>query len=86
MEQLAQRSCGSTIHGGIQVQVGWGPGQHDVAGGNSAHGVGLVTGWPLMSFQHKRFYDSTVLLFHESFPQQFYNTQCLSGVSQAWTI
>ena len=28
-EQAAQRGCGCSISEGIQVQVGWGPGQPD---------------------------------------------------------
>jgi len=27
MEQVAQRGCGCPISGGVQGQVGWGPGQ-----------------------------------------------------------
>jgi len=27
LEQASQRSCGCPIHGHIQSQVGWGPGQ-----------------------------------------------------------
>ena len=33
LEQVAQRSCG-----GVQSQVGWGPGQPDLMGENSVHG------------------------------------------------
>ena len=27
LEQAAQRGCGCPVHGGVQSQVGWGPGQ-----------------------------------------------------------
>jgi len=27
LEEAAQRGCGCPIPGGVQVQVGWGPGQ-----------------------------------------------------------
>ena len=27
LEQAAQRSCGCSVLGGVQVQIGWGPGQ-----------------------------------------------------------
>jgi len=35
--QAAQRSCGCPISGGAQGQVGWGPGQPELVGGNPAH-------------------------------------------------
>ena len=38
--QVAQRS-GYPIPGGIQGQVRWDPGQHDLVGGNSTHGRGV---------------------------------------------
>jgi len=38
LEQIAQRISGRCpIPGGIQDQVGWGPGQPDLLGGNTAH-------------------------------------------------
>lgn len=40
-EQVARRGCGSPISGGIQGQVRWDPGQHDLVGGNSTHGRGV---------------------------------------------
>ena len=38
--QAAQRSFGCPIPGGIEGQVGWGPGQTDLVSGNPAHGRG----------------------------------------------
>jgi len=40
LAQVAQRSCGCPIPGGIQDQVVWGPGQPDPVGGNPAYGMG----------------------------------------------
>ncbi len=37
LAQAAQRSCGYSITGGVQGQLGWGPGQPDLVGGNPAH-------------------------------------------------
>jgi len=34
-------SCGCHIHGGVQGQVGWGPGQPDLMVGNPAHSRGV---------------------------------------------
>ena len=41
LAQAAQSSCGCPISGGIQGQVGWGPGQPELVGGSPAHGWGL---------------------------------------------
>lgn len=30
----AQRGCGCPVPGGVQDQVGWGPGQPELVGGN----------------------------------------------------
>jgi len=30
LEQAAQRGCGYSVPGGVQGQVGWGPGQPDL--------------------------------------------------------
>jgi len=37
MEQVAQRSCGCSVLGGVQGQVGWDPEQPDLVAGNPAH-------------------------------------------------
>jgi len=37
-QYAAQRSCGCPIPEGIQSQVGWGPGQLHLVGGNPIHG------------------------------------------------
>jgi len=50
LEQVAQRSWGCPIPGGIQGQVRWGPGQPDLVGGNPVYNRGLGTGWSLRSF------------------------------------
>jgi len=46
LEQAAQRGCGCPIPGGVQGQVGWGPGQPglvlSVAVGGPACGWGVV--------------------------------------------
>jgi len=36
-EQAAWRSCGCLMSGGIQGQIGWSPGQHDLVGYNPTH-------------------------------------------------
>ena len=41
LEHVAQRSCGCPIPGGVQDQVGRGPGKPDLVGGIPAHGRGL---------------------------------------------
>ena len=38
LAQAAQRSCECPIPGGIQGQVGWGPGQPELVGGSPARG------------------------------------------------
>jgi len=46
LEQAAQRGCGCSIPGGVQGQVGWGPGQLglapdlEVGGPSCGRGVG----------------------------------------------
>lgn len=51
--QAAQRSFGCLIPGGVQSQVGWGPGQPalvcDLAVGNSTHGREVETIWSVRS-------------------------------------
>ena len=37
LEQIAQGGCGYPIPGGIQGQVGWGPGQPNLGEGDPAH-------------------------------------------------
>ena len=54
----AQRSCGCSISGGAQGQVGWGPGLPDLEGGNPAHGPGLGLDDLWGCFQPRPFYDS----------------------------
>ena len=44
LEQATQRRCGCPISGDIQDQVGWGPGQPELAGGSPAHSRGLELG------------------------------------------
>ena len=44
LEQTAQRSCGCPIPGRVQGQVGWDPGQPDLAGDVPAQGRGLKLG------------------------------------------
>ena len=38
---MSQRSCGLPIPEGVQGQIGWDPGQHDLAEGIPAHGKGV---------------------------------------------
>lgn len=45
-----QRGCGCPIPGGIQGQVGWGPGQPELVGGNPAHDRGIGIRWCLRFF------------------------------------
>ena len=49
LAQVAQRGCGCPVPGGVQGQVGWGPGQPDLVGGSPACGGGVGTRWPLRS-------------------------------------
>mgnify|MGYP001864531359 CR=1 FL=1 len=44
LEHVDQRGCGCPILGGIQGQVGWGPGQPELLGGSTANGRGLDLG------------------------------------------
>jgi len=53
-----ERSCGSSIPGGTQGQVGWGPGQPELLNGSPAHSMGLRLGGLRDSFQPKPFCDS----------------------------
>ena len=45
----AQRNCGCPIPEGIQGQVGWGPGQPKLIGGNPTHWREAETRWSLRS-------------------------------------
>lgn len=47
LEKVFQRTCGCSIHGGIQGQVGWYPRQPDPVAGNPANGRGIGTRWSL---------------------------------------
>jgi len=38
LKQTAQRSCEYPIPGGVQGQVGWGPGEPELVDGSPAHG------------------------------------------------
>lgn len=46
LELVARRSCVCPMCGGVQSQVGWGPGQPDLVGGSPAYGRGLELGEP----------------------------------------
>ena len=41
---IAQKFCGYPTPGGTQGQVGWGPGQPEIAGDDPTHGMGLELG------------------------------------------
>jgi len=43
LKQVAQRSCGCPIPGGVQDQVGWGFEQPGLVGGVTARGRGVET-------------------------------------------
>ena len=43
LEQAAKRSYGFPISGGVQGQVRWGPGQHDLLGSNPVPSTGVGT-------------------------------------------
>jgi len=43
LEQVAQRSCGCPLPGGVQGQVGWGSEEHGPVEGVPAHGRGVGT-------------------------------------------
>ena len=48
LEQAAQRGCGCPVPGGVQDQVGWGPGQPDLVSDMEYLPVGGGGGWKLM--------------------------------------
>jgi len=50
MEQVAQRSCGCPLPGGVQRQVEWGFEQPGLVEGVPAHGRGVGARWSLKSF------------------------------------
>ena len=58
---------GQEMDGGVQdlktelKNIGWGPGQPDLVGGNPTHGRGLEFDGLQGSFQSKPFYDCTIL-------------------------
>jgi len=68
MEQAAQRGCGCSVPGGVQGQVGWGPGQPglvpDLEVGGSACGRGLEPDDHWGPVQPKPFYDSMTAQDH----------------------
>ena len=47
LEQAAQRGCGCPIPGGVQGQVGWGPGQPGLVNGEVG-GPAWQGGWRFM--------------------------------------
>jgi len=73
LERAAQRGCGCPIPGGVQDQVGWGPGQPglvlNVEIGGPAYGRGLEIHDPRGPFQPGLFYDSVILLTLERAPE-----------------
>jgi len=46
LAQVAQKSCGCPIPGGVQGKAGWGPGQPDLVDGVPIHGRELELGGP----------------------------------------
>jgi len=58
---------GQEMDGGVQdlktelKNIGWGPGQPDLVGGNPTHGRGLEFDGLQGSFQSKPFYDCMIL-------------------------
>jgi len=53
LAQAAQRGCGCPVPGGVQGQLGWGPGQPglvlNVKGGSPACSKGVGASWSLRS-------------------------------------
>jgi len=49
LTRAAQRRCGCPIPGGVQDQVGWGPGQLGLVGCNPSHSMGVELGWSARS-------------------------------------
>jgi len=43
VKQVAQKDCGCPIPGGVQDQVGWGPGQPHLMSANPIHGQEIGT-------------------------------------------
>ena len=58
--QVAQRSYGYPIPGGVQGQVGWGLGQPELVGGSPAHSNGFGTRWSIRSLATQ-----TILSFYD---------------------
>ena len=71
LEQTAQRGCRCSIPGGVQDQIGWGPGQRgvvpDLEVGSPACGRELIVNYPWGPFQPKPFCDCRLLFFPPSF-------------------
>ena len=70
LAQAAQRGCGCPVPGGIQGQVGWGPGQPglvlDPAAGSPACCRGLKLADPRGPFQPKPSYDSVITVLSDA--------------------
>ena len=81
LKQATQRSCGCPIPGGIQGQVGWGPGQHHLVGGNPAHSRGLEQVDLKHPFQSNSFCDSVIPghMGELSIPRYLYTLQLPTG-------
>jgi len=58
LEQVAQRGCGCSLPGGVQVQAGWGCEQPGLEGGVPAYSRGLELRDFKGLFQPKPFCDS----------------------------
>lgn len=69
LEQAAQWGCECPIHGGVEGQVGQGPGQPGLVAGNPAHGRRVGTVKSLKSLPTQAIYDScdsVLLRFYDS--------------------
>ena len=89
LAQAAQRGCGCLIPGGVQGQVGWGPGQlgfiPDLEVGGSAVSEELEHDDPWGPFQPKPFYDSNVATFRAFISWWRREQQCKHfGMSSLW--
>ena len=68
LEQTAWRSCGCPIPGGIQGQVGWGPGKPELVADNPARDRRSEAGGREGPFQSMPFCDSLILNLTSTIP------------------
>jgi len=66
LDQAVQRGCGCPVPGGVQGQVGWGPGQPGLVPNLRSVALPVAAGLefdPWGPFQPKPFYDSMIIVY-----------------------